>query len=156
MSDVRIELDRVDKRLLAELTSDARLSVAELARRVGLSKTPVQARLKRLEEQSVIRGYRAMLDPVKLGLDHVAFVEVKLNDTREKALKEFNDAVAEVGEVEECHMIAGAFDYLLKIRTRDMARYRQVLGERVSSLPHVAHTSTHVVMQAVKDSGIVT
>ena len=156
MSDVRIELDRVDKRLLAELTSDARLSVAELARRVGLSKTPVQARLKRLEEQSVIRGYRAMLDPVKLGLDHVAFVEVKLNDTREKARKYFNDAVAEVGEVEECHMIAGAFDYLLKIRTRDMARYRQVLGERVSSLPHVAHTSTHVVMQAVKDSGIVT
>lgn len=156
MSNVRIDLDRMDKRLLAELTSDARISVAELARRVGLSKTPVQARLKRLEEQSVIRGYRAMLDPVKLGLDHVAFVEVKLNDTREKALKEFNDAVAEVGEVEECHMIAGAFDYLLKIRTRDMARYRQVLGERVSSLPHVAHTSTHVVMQAVKDSGIVT
>ncbi|WP_413719602.1 Lrp/AsnC family transcriptional regulator [Silicimonas sp. MF1-12-2] len=156
MSDDRIELDRADKRLLAELASDARLSVAELARRVGLSKTPVQARLKRLEEQGVIRGYRAMLDPVKLGLDHVAFVEVKLNDTREKALAAFNDAVAEVGEVEECHMIAGAFDYLLKIRTRDMARYREVLGERVSSLPHVSHTSTHVVMQAVKDVGIVT
>ena len=86
----------------------------------------------------------------------MAFVEVKLNDTREKALAAFNDAVAEVGEVEECHMIAGAFDYLLKIRTRDMARYREVLGERVSSLPHVSHTSTHVVMQAVKDVGIVT
>lgn len=151
-----IELDRIDERLLAELSSEARVPVAELARRVGLSKTPVQARLKRLEEQGVIRGYRAMLDPVKLGRDHVAFVEVKLSDTREKALSAFNTAVTAVPEVEECHMIAGAFDYLLKVRTRDMARYRHVLGERISSLPHVSHTSTHVVMQAVKDVGIVT
>jgi Lrp/AsnC family leucine-responsive transcriptional regulator len=156
MSNAFPELDRTDEKLLAELNGDARISVAELARRVGLSKTPVQARLKRLEDQGFIRGYRAMLDPVKLGLDHVAFVEVKLNDTREKALTAFNRAVADVGEIEECHMIAGAFDYLLKVRTRDMARYRHVLGERISSLPHVAHTSTHVVMQAVKDTGIVT
>lgn len=150
------DLDRTDEKLIAILSSDARIPVAEIARRVGLSKTPVQARLKRLEEQGVIRGYRAMLDPVKLGLDHVAFVEVKLTDTREKALSAFNQAVSEVGEVEECHMIAGSFDYLLKVRTRDMARYRQVLGERISSLPHVAHTSTYVAMQAVKDAGIVT
>ena len=156
MTEEHIELDRTDHKLLKEVSGDARLSVAELARRVGLSKTPVQARLKRLEELGVVRGYRAMLDPVKLGLDHVAFVEVKLSDTREKALTAFNKAVREVGEVEECHMIAGAFDYLLKVRTRDMARYREVLGERISSLPHVAHTSTHVVMQAVKDVGIVT
>ena len=150
------KLDKIDEKLIAELTTEARLPIAELARRVGLSKTPVQARLKRLEENGVIRGYRAMLDPVKLGLDHVAFVEVRLSDTREKALSAFNDAVSEVGEVEECHMIAGAFDYLLKVRTRDIARYRQVLGERISSLPYVSHTSTHVAMQAVKDVGIVT
>ncbi|NND19288.1 MAG: winged helix-turn-helix transcriptional regulator [Silicimonas sp.] len=149
-------LDRTDRRILAELSTDARLPVAELARRVGLSKTPVQSRLKRLEEAGVIRGYRALLDPVKLGLDHVAFVEVTLNDTRESALRAFNDAVGDVAEIEECHMIAGAFDYLLKVRTRDMNRYRQVLGERISSLPHVAQTSTHVVMQAVKDTGFVT
>ncbi|MBT8416958.1 MAG: Lrp/AsnC ligand binding domain-containing protein [Silicimonas sp.] len=149
-------LDRTDRRILAELSTDARLPVAELARRVGLSKTPVQSRLKRLEEAGVIRGYRALLDPVKLGLDHVAFVEVTLNDTRESALRAFNDAVGDVVEIEECHMIAGAFDYLLKVRTRDMNRYRQVLGERISSLPHVAQTSTHVVMQAVKDTGFVT
>ena len=156
MTNEPIQLDRTDERLLREISADARMPVAELARRVGLSKTPIQARLKRMEEMGVIRGYRAMLDPVKLGLDHVAFVEVKLSDTREKALTAFNTAVREVGEVEECHMIAGAFDYLLKVRTRDMARYREVLGERISSLPHVAHTSTHVVMQAVKDVGIVT
>ena len=150
-----IELDIIDKKLIGQLASDARISVTELSRRVGLSKTPVQARLKRLEECGVIRGYRAMLDPVRLGLDHVAFVEVKLNDTREKALTAFNEAAISVLEIEECHMIAGAFDYLLKVRTQDMMRYREVLGEQISSLPHVAHTSTHVAMQAVKDSGIV-
>ena len=156
MPNVPSQLDRVDEKLLAELSADARLSVTELARRVGLSKTPVQVRLRRLEDDGVIRGYRAMLDPVKLGLDHVAFVEVKLSDTREKALTAFNQAVAEIGEVEECHMIAGAFDYLLKVRTRDIARYRQVLGEKISGLPFVAQTSTHVAMQAVKDAGLVT
>ena len=155
MPNELIDLDQIDKKLIAQMASDARISVTELARRVGLSKTPVQARLKRLEESGVIRGYRAMLDPVKLGLDHVAFVEVKLSDTREKALTAFNNAATAVPEIEECHMIAGAFDYLLKVRTQDMMRYRQVLGERISSLPHVSHTSTHVAMQAVKDSGIV-
>jgi len=130
--------------------------MTELARRVSLSKTPVMARLRRLEERGVIQGYAAQIDPVRLGLDHVAFVEVKLTDTREKALAAFNKAVAGVPEIEECHMIAGAFDYLLKVRTSDMTRYRIVLGERISSLPHVAHTATHVAMQAVKDGGFVT
>ena len=149
-------LDKTDRRILEELARDARMSIVELARRVGLSKTPVQSRLQRLEKAGVIRGYRAMVDPVRLGLDHVAFVEVKLSDTRERALAAFNKAVGEVNEIEECYMIAGAFDYLLKVRTTDMVQFRAVLGERISSLPSVAHTSTHVAMQAIKDSGFVT
>ena len=151
-----MELDDIDQRILDLLSADARISIAELARRVSLSKTPVQARMRRLEESGVILGYRAQLDPVRLGRDHVAFVEVKLSDTREAALTAFNGAALSVPEIEECHMIAGAFDYLLKVRTQDMARYRHVLGERISSLPHVAHTATHVAMQAVKDAWIVT
>ena len=151
-----ISLDRTDQKILDIMSSDARISMTELARKVSLSKTPVMARLKRLEEQGVIQGYAAQVDPVRLGLDHVAFVEVKLTDSREKALAAFNSAVACVPEIEECHMIAGAFDYLLKVRTSDMTRYRIVLGERISSLPHVAHTATHVAMQAVKDGGFVT
>lgn len=151
-----VSLDRTDRKILDIVSADARISMTELARRVSLSKTPVLARLKRLEEQGVIQGYAAQVDPVRLGLDHVAFVEVKLTDTREKALSAFNKAVAGVPEIEECHMIAGAFDYLLKVRTSDMTRYRIVLGERISSLPHVAHTATHVAMQAVKDGGFVT
>ena len=153
---MEISLDAIDQKILNIVSGDARISMTELARRVSLSKTPVLARLKRMEEQGVIRGYSAQIDPVRLGLDHIAFVEVKLSDTREKALSAFNSGVASVPEIEDCHMIAGAFDYLLKVRTRDMARYRIVLGERISSLPHVSHTATHVAMQAVKDGGFVT
>lgn len=92
-----------------------------------------------------------MVDPRRIGREHVAFVEVKLSDTTETALSAFNNAVAAVSQVEQCHMIAGPFDYLLKVRTRDIASYRRVLGEEISALPHVANTSTYVSMEAVKD-----
>ena len=149
-------MDRLDKKIVRVLAGDARVSMTELARRVGLSKTPVQARLKRLEKSGIIRGYRAHLDPAAMGLEHVAFVEVKLSDTREASLVAFNKAVMALPEVEQCHMIAGAFDYLLKVRTEDIGAYRTVLGERISALPHVAQTSTHVAMQSVKDDAFVT
>lgn len=144
-------LDQYDLRILEILSVDGRLPVTDLAKRVGLSKTPCQVRLKRLQSDGYIAGFRAVLDPHKLGRSNVAFVEVKLSDTTEKALQAFNKAVRDIQEIEMCHMIAGAFDYLLKIRTIDMANYRQVLGERISALPHVANTSTHISMQAIKD-----
>lgn len=147
------DLDRFDLKILDVLAVEGRISVTELARRIGLSKSPTQARLRRLEESGVIRGYRALFDPIRLGRDHVAFVEVKLSDTREAALAAFNAAVVKVGEIEQCHMIAGAFDYLLKVRTSSMSAYRMVLAEKVSTLPHVANTSTYVAMQAVKEEG---
>lgn len=146
------ELDRFDASILAVLAEDGRISITDLAKRIGLSKSPTQARLRRLEETGVILGYRALLDPIQLGLDHVAFVEVRLSDTREKALRAFNEAVAKVPEIEQAHMIASHFDYLLKVRTRDMTAYRRFLGETISTLPHVANTSTYVAMEAVKET----
>ena len=127
------------------------MSVTDMANRIGLSKSPTQARLRRLEADGVILGYRALLDPIRLGLDHVAFVEVRLSDTREAALRAFNAAIAQVPEIEQAHMIAGNFDYLLKVRTQNMASYRAILGDVVSALPHVAATSTYVAMEAVKE-----
>ena len=147
-----VELDSFDRKILAILVKDGRTSVTDLARRVGISKTPCQARMRRLIDTGVITGFHAALNPVKLGLDHIAFTEVKLSDTRETALEEFNAAVRCIPEVEECHMIASSFDYLLKVRTADIRRYRTVLGERISSLPHVASTSTFVAMETVHDS----
>ena len=145
-------LDRFDRSILSVLAEDGRISITDLAKRIGLSKSPTQARLRRLEQSGVIIGYRALLDPIQLGLDHVAFVEVRLSDTRENALTAFNAAVAKVPEIEQAHMIAGNFDYLLKVRTRDMSRYRQFLGDTISTLPHVAGTSTYVAMEAVKET----
>lgn len=145
------ELDQFDKKILQELSADGRLSITELSSRIGLSKTPCQLRLRRLIDEGFIEGFRAILSSQKLGLDHIAFVEVKLTDTREEALKSFNDAARKIREIEGCHMIAGRFDYLLKVRTRDIRRYRIVLGEKISTLPFVASTSTNVVMQTVKE-----
>lgn len=146
------QLDRFDMAMLEILAVDGRIAVTELAERIGLSKTPTQARLKRLTAQGYIRGFRAVIDAGKLGMDHVAFAEVKLSDTRERALEEFNAAVRRIAEVEECHMIASSFDYLLKVRTANIRRYREVLGEKISSLPHVSSTSTYVAMETIKDS----
>lgn len=147
-------IDAFDRRIIEVLRAEGRLSVTELARRVGLSKTPCQVRLRRLLDGGYILGFRAIVDPARLGLDHVAFTEVKLSDTREAALEEFRRAVLRIPEVEECHMIASSFDYLLKVRTADIRRYREVLGERISSLPHVASTSTFVAMETIRDPGV--
>lgn len=146
---ILVDLDEFDRKIIAILGRDGRMTYTELAQRVGLSKTPCQQRVKRLVDSGLITGFRAIVDPAKLGLDHVAFTEVKLSDTREEALRRFNDAVRRIPEVEECHMIASSFDYLLKVRTPDIRRYRIVLGEKISSLPHVASTSTFVAMETI-------
>lgn len=148
------ELDRYDRAILRELAGEGRMPVTELARRIGLTKTPTQARVKRLEDSGVIAGYRAVLDPVRMGQAHIAFVEARLSDTREAALQAFNKAARATPEIEECHMIAGGFDYLLKVRTSDISEYRRVMAERISTLPHVASTSTYVAMETVKETGL--
>ncbi len=145
------DLDKIDRRILAILASDGRATVTAIAADVGLSKTPCQLRIKRLESDGYILGYQANLAQDKLGRAHVAFVEVKLQSTVATSLETFNRAVQKVAEIEQCHMIAGGFDYLLKVRTRDIEAYRRVLAEEISRLPHVVQTSTYVSMEAVKE-----
>jgi len=145
-------MDEYDRKILSVLSVEGRISMTALGERVGLSKTPVTARVKRLEEDGVITGYCATLSASKLGVEHIAFLEVKLSDTREKALDAFNQAVRAITDVEACHMIAGGFDYLIKVRTSDIFAYRQVLGEQLSRLPNVASTSTYISMQSVVDT----
>lgn len=152
VSDQDSDLDQFDRRILKALAGDGRMSITDLAARIGLSKTPAQVRLRRLIATGYIEGFRAVLNPKKLGLEHVAFAEVKLSDTREAALAEFNAAVRRIPEIEECHMIAGRFDYLLKVRSADIRTYRRILGEKISSLPHVASSSTSVAMESVKEA----
>ena len=144
-------IDRIDYAILDLLAVDGRASISSIAERVGLSKTPCQIRLKKLQQLGYITGFRANIDQRKLGRSNVAFVEVKMADTREAALRAFNEAVRKIPEVEMCYMIAGAFDYLLKVRTVSTDDYRRVLGEKISSLPHVSSTSTHVSIEAIHE-----
>ena len=153
-NDEKQEIDLIDQRILDAVAFDGRISITALADKVGLSKSPCQVRLRRLQDRGYILGFRAVLNPRKLDLEHVAFVEVKLNDTTERALSEFNEAILTLREVEQAHMIAGPFDYLLKVRTANIQTYRRILGEQISALPHVANTSTYVSMEAVKDAGL--
>ncbi|GLK64822.1 winged helix-turn-helix transcriptional regulator [Paracoccus kondratievae] len=142
-------LDATNRKILQELVANARIPITELARKVGLSKTPVALRIRQLEEMGLITGYRAILSPLKLGLTHVTYVEVRLSDTRQPALERFNAAVRAIPEVEECYMIAGGFDYLIKVRSRDMTDYRRILAQHISTLPHLHATNSYVSMEAV-------
>lgn len=152
MKGEAIHLDRINQRILAELQGDGRLSMAALADRVGLSKGPVAARVQRLEAEGYILGYGARINQRKLGMAQIAFVQVTLSDTTTEALEAFNAAIRRAPEVESCHMIAGGFDYLLKVRTVSVAAYRRALGETIARLPHVAQTSTFMAMEEVKEA----
>ncbi len=149
------QLDSIDKSILKEVQNDGRLSIVELASRVNLSKSPCLKRLRRLENEGYIRGYHAELDAKKLSYGHLVFVQVKLSNTTRSKLEEFNRAVQYVPQVLSCHMMSGGYDYLLKVRTRDMDEYRILMGDIISALPSVGQTSTFAVMEEVKDTMIV-
>ncbi len=144
-------LDMTDLRILEEIQKDARVSVVELSRRVNLTKTPCAERLKRLEKSGVICGYFAKLDPVVLNAGHTVMIQVQLKGTTADDLETFNAAVLGIPEIQSCHMIAGGYDYLLKVRSKDISAYRRILGETISKLPGVLQTHTYVVMETVKD-----
>ncbi|WP_460273451.1 Lrp/AsnC family transcriptional regulator [Celeribacter sp. ULVN23_4] len=146
---MNFELDVANQKILEALVTNARIPITELSKKVGLSKTPVTYRIKQMEDLGLITGYRAILSPLKLGLTNVTYIEVRVSDTRQKALEEFNDAVRRIPEVEECYMIAGGFDYQIKLRSRDMAHYREIMAEKISTLPHVSSTTSYVAMEAV-------
>jgi len=146
-------IDAIDTRILAELESDGRLSIVELAQRVNLTNTPCSERVKRLEREGFIKGYRAVIDKPKLGWGHLTTVQVSLAaSAAQNSLNRFNAAVRAIDEVELCLMIAGSFDYLLLVRTRDITHFREVLDEKLSQLPGIMQTHSFAVMETVKDA----
>ena len=152
-SPVSRNLDRIDLRILEELEKDGRLSIVDLAARVNLTNTPCSERVKRLERTGYIRGYRAQLSMDRLGFSHLTVVQVSLAATAAGSLGDFNRAVHQIAEVESCLMVAGSFDYLLTVRTRDMAHFREVLGDRINKLPGIHQTNSFAVMETVKEAG---
>src|SRR5262250_2169051 len=145
-------LDRIDRRLLVRLQQDGRAAVSQLAREVHLTVTPTLERVRQLEASGYIEGYFARLNPRRLGLGLLAYVEVSLDRTTPDAFERFKQAMLAHEEVMECHMVAGGFDYLLKVRVRDMESYRRFLGDRIASIRGVQTTHTYFVMEEVKST----
>ncbi|WP_105189771.1 leucine-responsive transcriptional regulator Lrp [Pseudoalteromonas sp. T1lg48] len=144
------QLDRIDRKILVELQRDGRISNVELAKRIGLSATPCLERVKKLEREGYIRGYKAVVDPAKLGQGLLVYVEVTITKTSPDVFDEFNQAVKKHDEIVECHLVSGNFDFLLKTRVTDMSEYRQVLGDILLKLPNISESRTYVVMEEVK------
>jgi Lrp/AsnC family leucine-responsive transcriptional regulator len=152
MNAENLGVDRTDRRILDVLQRDGRTSNLKLAELVGLSPTAVLARVQRLVREGYILGYEARLNPRKLGAGMLVFVEVLLDRTNANVFEQFKAAVEVRPEVLECHLVAGGFDYLLKIRTADMDSYRRFSGEVLWLLPGVRETRTYAVMEEVKNS----
>ncbi len=151
---IMTDMDRIDRKILKFLQEDGRISAVDLAEKVGLSPTSTSDRVKRLQREGYIAGFGARLDPHRLGLELLVFVEVSLDKTTPDVFEKFAEAVKRAPEVLECHMVAGGFDYLVKTRVADMAAYRHFLGEILLALPGVKETRTYAVMEEVKSDGM--
>ncbi len=148
-------IDDIDLSILDQLQRDARMPVTEMSKRINLSPTPCTLRMRRLESEKIIQGYHARVSPAALNAALLVFVTVKLRATDEATLASFNMAVKPVRQILECHMTGGGFDYLLKIRVKDMAEYREILGGVIGQLPMVEGTHSYFVMEEVKETNII-
>ncbi len=145
-------LDRTDRRILECLQADGRISNVQLARKVNLTPTPCIERVKRLERQGYIRGYTALLNPEMVNAALLVFVEIDLSHNSPDAFRRFREEARQLPEIQDCHLVSGNFDYLIKARVSDMKAYRELLGEKILSLPEVIGSRSYVVMEEVKET----
>ena len=149
-------LDRIDHKILRQLQGNARITNADLARSINLSPTPCLERVRRLEADGYILDYVTLLNPQKLGAGVISFVQVLLDRTSPGVFNRFKEQVALCPEVMECHMVAGGFDYLLKVRTSSMLEYREFLGVTLAKMSDIKQTHTYVVIEEVKATHAIT
>ena len=145
-------LDKRDRHILRIQQQEGRISMKELGERVGLSVTPCIERVKRMERDGVISGYYARVDPAAVGAKLLVFVEITLNQKSASAFEQFRREVLRIPEVQECHLVSGDFDYLIKARIHEMAEYRKLLGEMLLELPGAAQSKSYVVMEEIKET----
>lgn len=145
-------MDQTDRRILRLLQRNGRMTNVELARQANLSPPATHDRVRRLQEEDVIQGFSVRLNPGALDRALLIFVEVTLERTSTRVFEEFAAAVGRSPDITECYMLAGGFDYLLKVRVRDMAAYRTFLGESLARLPNIRQTHTYTVMEEVKNT----
>ncbi|NMF99960.1 winged helix-turn-helix transcriptional regulator [Aromatoleum toluolicum] len=146
------ELDRIDRRILDLLQKDGRISMTDLAAKIGLSATPCTERVRRLEREGVITGYHAHVNPHALGKNLLVFVEIKLSAKSAEVFDRVKKELSFVPEVMECHLVSGDFDYLVKARITEMGEYRRLLGNILLKLPSAAESRSYVVMEELKET----
>ena len=146
------QLSKIDRNILRILQKDGRISYTDLAREVGLSVTPCIERVKRLEKNAYIQGYKAKLNPELLNAGLVVFVQIRLNHTSQKNFEEFRESVMGLEDVQSCYLVSGNYDYLIKARVADMSAYRELLGSSILKLPAVKESTSYVVMEELKET----
>ncbi|QOW49883.1 MULTISPECIES: Lrp/AsnC ligand binding domain-containing protein [unclassified Acinetobacter] len=152
MTSPYLSLDRIDIRILELLQDDGKLSNIKLAEMVNLSPTAALARVQKLSKEGFILGYEARLNPVLLNNGFVVFVEILLDKTTPNVLEDFSDAVRQIPEIVECHMISGGFDFVVKIRCANMEEFRKISGQVLWQLPGIKETRSYPVMEVIKES----
>ncbi len=145
-------MDKIDRQLLHLIQKDATLTTAELADQVGLSASPCARRLKRLEQEGVISGYRAMISRGAVGIAMTVFVEVSLNNHQASSIDEFETAIVDMDEVISCHVVSGAYDYLLEVVSKDLSGYES-FTRKLQRLDNVKDIHTHLAIRQVKGNG---
>ncbi len=146
------DLGRIDRNILRELQRNGRLTYAELARSVGLTSTPCMERVKRLEREGFIKAYAAILEPEKVDASFVVFVMVRVARTSPSVFDEFEAAIKALPEVQECYLVSGNFDFLLKARVADMSAYREFYGEKLLAFPGIQESISYTAMEQVKET----
>jgi len=155
MSHSESALSRIDRHLLRELQKDGRITYSDLGRRVGLSTTACIDRVRKLEREKIISGYTAVIDPEAVGQYLIVLIQVTLTKNSQQTFHDFNKAVKQLPEVQECYLISGNFDYLIKARLQDMNHYRKFLGETLLALPGVQDSVSLPVMEQVKETTLI-
>ncbi|MDF0544093.1 Lrp/AsnC family transcriptional regulator [Sphingobium sp. H39-3-25] len=144
-------IDDIDLQILAELQDDGRMTNVDLARRVGLTAPPCLRRVRALEENGAIKSYHAVVDPGTLGYTITVFAMVSLRSQAEADLKAFEDHVAKLPEVRECHMLNGEIDFILKVVAKDLQSFQQFLTSRLTPAPNVASVKTSLTIRTSKN-----
>lgn len=144
-------LDKIDRKILHEMQREGRISMTDLAERVGLSTSPCTERVKRMEREGVIKGYHARVDPEALGRGLLVFVELTLSSKSADVFEQVRRELLHEPRVLECHLVSGTFDYLIKARLSAMREYRDLLGQILRKVPVPAQSNSYVVMEEIKE-----
>lgn len=146
-----MDIDDIDRRILQILQADGRITNAELSKQINMSPPPTLERVKKLEKKGYIKKYVALVDPVSIGINNLAFVEVTLSRHGKDVVNNFIGEINKIDEVMECHHITGDADFLLKIAIRNIAAYEELLLHKLTDLPNVEHLKTLVVLSTMKN-----